>query len=50
MELVETLISERNIHMVIKIAVFPIMNAIAHFMILPRYNEYLWSLDPNHFV
>lgn len=36
--------------MVIKFAVFPIMNALAHLMVMTRKNEKLWAVDPNSYI
>ncbi|EGR32294.1 hypothetical protein IMG5_089160 [Ichthyophthirius multifiliis] len=49
-ELVSTLVTKDTLYMLIKLAVFPIINALSHFILLTKDQERQWVYEPNQFV
>ncbi|KAL4481460.1 hypothetical protein ABPG74_007549 [Tetrahymena malaccensis] len=49
-ELLATLVIKEDLYMLVKHALFPIINALAHFILLSKQQEKLWIHEPNQFI
>jgi hypothetical protein len=49
-ELLTTLLSNKNLHVILKFGIFPLMNCMSHYLLMTKEQEKLWVEDPNQFI